>query len=51
MDPDIELVALGETRYLGSGLVAPIEFTLPATGAATRLVTLEIDPIALERVH
>jgi mono/diheme cytochrome c family protein len=50
MDPDIELIALGETRFLGSGLVAPIEFTLPAAGAATRLVTLEIDPIALERV-
>jgi mono/diheme cytochrome c family protein len=50
MDPDIELIALGETRFLGSGLVAPIEFTLPAAGAAKRLVTLEIDPIALERV-
>jgi mono/diheme cytochrome c family protein len=50
IDPDIELIALGETRFLGSGLVAPIEFTLPAAGAATRLVTLEIDPIALERV-
>jgi mono/diheme cytochrome c family protein len=50
IDPDIELIALSETRYLGSGLVAPIEFTLPAAGAATRLVTLEIDPVVLERV-
>jgi hypothetical protein len=47
---DIELIALSETRYLGSGLAAPIEFTLPAAGAATRLVTLEVDPVALERV-
>jgi mono/diheme cytochrome c family protein len=51
IDPDIELIALSETRYLGSGMVAPIEFTLPAAGAATRLVTLEIDPVVLERVQ
>jgi mono/diheme cytochrome c family protein len=47
---DIELIALTETRYLGSGLPAPIEFTLPEKGAATRLVSLELEAIALDRV-
>jgi len=47
---DIELIALTETRYLGSGLPAPIEFTLPEKGAATRLVSLELEEIALDRV-
>jgi mono/diheme cytochrome c family protein len=49
-DRDIELTALSETRYLGSGLVTPVEFTLPASGVATRLVTLEVDPVVLERM-
>jgi mono/diheme cytochrome c family protein len=48
---DIELIALSETRYLGSGLLAPIEFRLPAAGAATSLVSLEIPPITLDRVR
>jgi mono/diheme cytochrome c family protein len=47
---DIELIALSETRYLAPGLDSPIEFTLPASGAATRMVTIEVDPVALERV-
>ena len=33
---DIELIALTATRYLGSGLPAPVEFTLPVAGAATQ---------------
>jgi mono/diheme cytochrome c family protein len=48
---DIELIALTATRYLGSGLPAPVEFTLPGAGAATRLVSLEIEPIPLDRVR
>jgi hypothetical protein len=48
---DIELIALSETRYFGSGLLAPIEFRLPAAGAATGLVSLEIEPIPLVRVR
>ncbi len=40
---DIELIALSETRYLRPGLPAPFEFTLPAAGAATSVVSLEID--------
>lgn len=47
---DIELVALSEIRYLGSGLPAPVEFMLPVAGAATRLVSLELEDIVLERV-
>jgi mono/diheme cytochrome c family protein len=47
----IELFALTETRYLGSGLLTPIEFRLPVDGAATRLVALELEEIVLERVH
>ncbi len=48
---DVELIALTETRYLGSGLPAPVEFTLPAAGAATRLVSLEVDEVVLDRVQ
>jgi mono/diheme cytochrome c family protein len=48
---DIELIALTATRYLGSGLPAPVEFTLPVTGAATRLVSMELQEIVLERVQ
>jgi mono/diheme cytochrome c family protein len=48
---EIELIALSATRYFGSGLLAPIEFRLPAAGAATSLVSLEIEPIALERAR
>lgn len=48
---DIELIALSATRYLGSGLLAPIEFRLPAAGVATSLVSLEIEPIPLDRVR
>jgi mono/diheme cytochrome c family protein len=47
---EIELIALSEIRYLAPGLPAPIEFTLPAAGAATRLVSLELEGIVLERV-
>ena len=46
---EIELIALSATRYVGSGLLAPIEFRLPAAGAATSLVSLELEPIALDR--
>ena len=49
--PEIELIALSATRYLAPGLVAPLEFTLPAVGPATALVSLETVPIALERVR
>lgn len=48
---EIELIALSPTRYLGSGLPAPVEFTLPESGAATRLVSVEPDAIVLERVR
>jgi mono/diheme cytochrome c family protein len=48
---DIELIALTATRYLGSGLPAPVEFTLPVAGAATRLVSMELQEIVLERVQ
>jgi mono/diheme cytochrome c family protein len=48
---DIPLIALTETRYLGSGLLTPIEFRLPVDGAATRLVALELEEIVLERVR
>ncbi|MCX7055226.1 MAG: hypothetical protein NTU56_13685 [Proteobacteria bacterium] len=48
---EIELIALSETRYFGSGLLAPIEFRLPAAGTATSLVSLELETIPLDRVR
>ena len=48
---EIELIALSETRYFGSGLLAPIEFRLPAAGTATSLVSLELEAIPLDRVR
>ena len=46
--PGITLVVA--PGMLGSGLPAPIEFTLPGVGAATRLDSLELEGIVLERV-
>jgi hypothetical protein len=48
---EIELIALSEIRYFGSGLLAPIEFRLPAAGTAASLVSLELEPIPLDRVR
>ena len=48
--PETELIALSETRYLLPGLPAPLEFRVPAAGAATSVVSLEMPPIALDRV-
>jgi hypothetical protein len=48
---DIQLIALTATRYLGSGLATPVEFRLPDKGAATGLVSLEVEPIVLDRVR
>jgi mono/diheme cytochrome c family protein len=48
---EVELIALSEIRYFGSGLLAPIEFRLPAAGTATSLVSLELEPIPLDRVR
>ncbi len=48
---DIELIALGPTRYLGPGLLTPIEFDLAGDGPATRLISVEPDRVVLERVR
>lgn len=48
---EIELIALGPTRYTGSGMLAPVEFRLPAAGPATSVVSLEIDPVELGRTR
>jgi hypothetical protein len=46
----IELIALSPTRYLPTGAFpAPLRFTLPDAGAATQLVSEEIDELVLER--
>jgi hypothetical protein len=48
--PETELIALSETRYLLPGLPAPLEFRMRAAGVATSVVSLEMPPIALDRV-
>jgi mono/diheme cytochrome c family protein len=47
----IELIALTPTRYLPNGVFpAPFSFRLPASGAATHLVSEEVNELVLERV-
>lgn len=48
---EVELIALGPTRYLGSGMLAPVEFRLADSGPATGVVSLELEPIELGRVR
>ena len=47
---EFELIALSPTRYLPNGnFPAPLSFRLPASGAATQLVSEEINELVLER--
>lgn len=47
---EFELIALSPTRYLPDGnFPAPLSFRLPASGAATQLVSEEINELVLER--
>ncbi len=49
-DPEIELIAQSETKFLAPGWVAPIEFVIGDDGRVTRLNSLEIEPFAFERI-
>ena len=49
-DPEIELIAQSETRFLAPGWVAPIEFVVGKDGRVNRLNSLEIEPFAFERI-
>jgi mono/diheme cytochrome c family protein len=47
---ELELIALSPTRYLPNGnFPAPFSFRLPASGAATHLVSEEVNELVLER--
>jgi mono/diheme cytochrome c family protein len=50
-DSEFELIALSPTRYLPNGnFPAPLSFRLPDRGAATQLVSEEVNPLVLGRV-
>lgn len=49
-EPEIELIAQSETRFLAPGWLAPVEFVLDADGRATQLASLEIDRLLLDRL-
>jgi mono/diheme cytochrome c family protein len=49
-DRECELIALSPTRYLPNGYFpSPLSFRLPASGAATQLVSEEVNELVLER--
>jgi mono/diheme cytochrome c family protein len=49
-DREFELIALSPTRYLPNGYFpSPLSFRLPASGAATQLVSEEVNELVLER--
>jgi hypothetical protein len=49
-EQQFELIALSPTRYLPNGnFPAPLSFRLPASGAATHIVSEEINEIVLQR--
>jgi len=49
-DPEIELIAQSETKFLAPGWVAPIEFVVGEDGRVNQLKSLEIEPFAFERI-
>jgi mono/diheme cytochrome c family protein len=49
-DPEIELIAQSETKFLAPAWVAPIEFVVGEDGRVNQLKSLEIEPFALERI-
>jgi hypothetical protein len=49
-DPEIELIAQSDTRFLAPGWVAPIEFVVGDDGRVNRLSSLEIEPFVFERI-
>jgi hypothetical protein len=49
-DPEIELIAQSDTRFLAPGWVAPVEFVAGEDGRVKQLNSLEIEPLAFERI-
>lgn len=49
-EPEIELIAQSETRFLAPGWPAPVEFVLDSAGRAAQLASLEVDRVLLERL-
>ena len=49
-DPEIELIAQSETKFLAPGWVAPIEFVVGEDGRVNQLKSLEIEPFVFERI-
>ena len=49
-DPEIELFAQSETRFLAPGWLAPLEFVVDKDGSVDRLYSMELEPLAFDRV-
>jgi mono/diheme cytochrome c family protein len=50
-DAEIELIAQSETKFLAPGWVAPVEFIVGQDGRVRQLNSLEIEPLAFERIQ
>jgi mono/diheme cytochrome c family protein len=49
-DPEIELVAQSESRFLAPGWLVPIEFVIGEGGKVKRVYSMEFEPLAFDRV-
>ncbi len=48
--PEIELIAQSDTRFLAPGWSAPIEFVVGMDGQVNRLNSMELEPLAFDRL-
>lgn len=49
-DPEIELFAQSETRFLAPGWLVPIEFVVGEDGQVKRVYSMEFEPLAFDRI-
>ncbi len=50
-DPEIELFAQSEARFLAPGWLVPIEFVIGEDGKTQRVYSMEFEPLAFDRIH
>jgi mono/diheme cytochrome c family protein len=49
-DPEIELFAQSEARFLAPGWLVPIEFVIGENGKVQRVYSMEFEPLAFDRI-
>ncbi len=49
-DPEIAIFAQSQTRFLAPGWLAPLEFVIDQDGSVNRVYSMELEPLAFDRV-